>query len=43
MNGTELSYDYYTTRLPVVRERLAVAGLRLAMTLEVLFANYEYL
>lgn len=32
--GDELSGDYYETRLPVVKERLAVAGLRLAATLE---------
>jgi hypothetical protein len=33
--GDELSTGYYDTRLPIVKERLAAAGVRLAVTLEV--------
>jgi hypothetical protein len=33
--GDELSTGYYETRLPVVKERLAAAGVRLAVTLEI--------
>lgn len=33
-DGTYLSLEYYETRLPIVRERLALAAVRLARTLE---------
>jgi hypothetical protein len=33
--GDELSTGYYETRLPIVKERLAAAGVRLAVTLEI--------
>ena len=40
VDGTELTDGrYYETRLPVVRERLAVAGVRLAWTLELNLNN----
>jgi hypothetical protein len=38
-DGDELSTGYYETRLPIVQERLAVAGLRLAVTLEIQLAG----
>jgi S1/P1 Nuclease len=38
MDGTYLSNDYYTSRLPIVRERLAAAAIRLAVTLERIYA-----
>jgi hypothetical protein len=34
-DGDVLSDLYYRTRLPIVKERLAVAGVRLALTLEI--------
>jgi hypothetical protein len=34
-DGDELSTGYYKTRLPIVKERLAAAGVRLAVTLEI--------
>ena len=39
--GDELSGEYYETRLPVVKERLAVAAVRLAVTLEMNLAGQE--
>jgi len=33
VNGSSISEMYYLTRVPIVRERLAIAGLRLAATL----------
>jgi len=38
-DGTVLTEEYYETRLLVVRERLAVAGVRLASTLELIFGG----
>jgi S1/P1 Nuclease len=35
MDGTTLSRDYFDSRLPIVKLRLAVAGARLATTLEI--------
>lgn len=34
LTGTHLSEDYYQTRLPIVIQRLALAGVRLAVTLQ---------
>jgi len=39
VNGTSLTKDYYETRLEIVRERLAVAAVRLASTLELTFGD----
>ena len=39
--GDSLSEEYYETRLPVVKDRVAAAGVRLAATLELVFAGYE--
>jgi hypothetical protein len=39
VDGTVLDDDYYVSRLPIVRERLAVAAVRLAATLELIFGN----
>jgi hypothetical protein len=36
-----LDRAYYSTRLPVVRERLAVAAVRLAVTLEGIFGPQQ--
>ena len=41
VSGTALTRDYYVTRLPVVREQLAVAAVRLASTLELTFGFKE--
>ena len=39
LSGTVLSQEYYISRLPVVMESLAKAGLRLAITLDFALAN----
>ena len=39
VSGDTLSLTYYETRIPIVRERLALGGLRLATTLELAFAG----
>lgn len=41
VNGTVLTRDYYRTRLGIVRERLAVAGVRLASTLELAMGDHR--
>jgi S1/P1 Nuclease len=42
VDGTKLTDGtYYETRLPIVRERLAVAGVRLASTLEIAFSGKQ--
>lgn len=38
-DGTNLTEVYYQTRWPVIQERLAVAGVRLAATLEIIFGD----
>eukprot|EP00567_Pseudictyota_dubia_P014702 CAMPEP_0197458832 /NCGR_PEP_ID=MMETSP1175-20131217/49756_1 /TAXON_ID=1003142 /ORGANISM="Triceratium dubium, Strain CCMP147" /LENGTH=248 /DNA_ID=CAMNT_0042993561 /DNA_START=68 /DNA_END=814 /DNA_ORIENTATION=+ len=39
-DGTYLSVEYFSTRLPVVKRRLAAAGVRLAASLEYALANF---
>jgi hypothetical protein len=41
VDGTKLEYAYYATRLSIVKERLAVAGVRLASTLTAAFRMKE--
>ena len=41
VNDTALTKDYYYTRLPIVREQLAVAAVRLASTLELTFGGHS--
>lgn len=36
-NGSIISYDYYISRLVIIQKRLAMAGVRLAATLELIF------
>ena len=39
VNGSVLDDCYYETRVPVVKRKIAAAGVRLAYTLEVVLAN----
>lgn len=41
-DGGTISYDYYKTRLNIVNARIAAAGVRLAMTLELVFAELQH-
>ena len=38
-SGTTLTLDYYQTRLPIVKQQLALAAARLAATLESIYSN----
>jgi hypothetical protein len=40
-NGATLSRQYYDTRFPIVRQQLALAGYRLAITLEIVLGGDE--
>jgi hypothetical protein len=40
-NGSTLTEDYYETRLPILKDRLVAAGVRLAATLEAIYNNTD--
>jgi len=39
VDNSTISFEYYKSRLPIVQQRLALAGVRLAGTLELLFSQ----
>ena len=40
-SGTTLTLDYYTSRLPIIKQQLALAASRLAATLEYIYSNQQ--